>query len=304
MAVTVPRRKPKNPEGRMPLRAHLQELRRRLTISLLAITLGAVLGWYLGDQVLNYLIEPLKEIAKERGNNSTSINSGDVLGFLNLKIKLAFYLGLIVASPVWLYQMWAFVVPGLTKREKRYGLGFTFTGALLFCSGIYLGWIWLPRAVILLTEFTPEGGTNYLDAQSYFAFVTRLMLAFGLAFVVPLFLVALNFVGVLPGAVMIKHWRISVFLVFLFAAIVSPSPDPGGMLALALPMIGLYLAAAGIGLLNDRRRRRAMADHEIFDLGDEESSPLARSDFEPGSGERFTPDDDSGFDPRVDDDAT
>ena len=299
MAVTVPRRRTKNPDGRMPLREHLVELRRRVLVSVVAIVLGAAGGWFLYDPVVQHLQQPLLDIAREKNRDAT-LNFGDVMGSLNLKIKLSVYLGILVSSPVWLYQIWGFVTPGLTRKERRYGIGFVAAAVPLFCGGVALAWFWLPRAVVVLTEFTPQGASNYIDAQGYYAFVTRLMFAFGLSFVVPLLLVALNFVGLLSGARMGGHWRIAIFACFLFAAIVSPSPDPGGMLAMAAPMIILYVLAVGIALWNDRRRRRRIEDDPIFGLDDDESSPLT-SQVAPvgrsGSVEAPTPLDDPADDP-------
>ena len=192
----------------------------------------------------------------------------------NIKIKISTYLGVIVASPVWLYQIWAFITPGLTRKERGYSIGFVAAAVPLFLSGIALAWVVLPNAVKLLTEFTPEDASNIVDAQDYITFATRLILAFGLAFVAPLFLVALNFVGILSGKALGRQWRVAIFLVFLFCAIASPSPDAGSLLAMALPMSALYALAVGVCLLNDRRRARKHGDDPIFGLDDDASSPL------------------------------
>jgi sec-independent protein translocase protein TatC len=295
MAVTTARRRPKNPEGRMPLRSHLAELRRRLLICALAIGLGAVAGWFLYDPVLQHLREPFDRINAEAGRDA-AINFGDVMGSLNLKIKLSVYIGLVAASPVWLFQIWGFITPGLTRKERRYGLGFVAAGVPLFLGGVTVAWLWIPRAVEVLTEFTPVGAKNFVDAGQYFSFVTRLILAFGIAFVLPLLLVVLNFAGLVTGAAMGKQWRIAVFIAFLFAAVMSPSPDPGGMLAMAVPMTVLYALAVGVSLLNDRRRRRR-DEAALAALGDDEAAPL-------DSAEPVGPAGDFAPPSRLDDDAT
>lgn len=254
----------------MPLREHLRELRSRFIKSALSVLVGAVVGWFLYDPLIEALKAPLTHIAKERGV-LVDINYGDVASPFNLKIKISVFLGIAVASPVWLYQIWAFIVPGLTKREKRHALGFVAAAVPLFTAGLGLAWLVLPNAIVFFAEFVPADSTQLIDADRYLTFVTQIFLAFGIAFVVPLLLVGLNMVGVLSGTALAKSWRIAVFLTFLFAAIASPSPDAGSMLALAFPMTGLYLVAVGICLLNDRRRRRK---DPLAGLSDDEASAL------------------------------
>jgi sec-independent protein translocase protein TatC len=270
VAITTPRRRKRDPEGRMPLQEHLRELRKRFLKAGLAVALGAVAGWFLYEPLIKALTAPIEEMARER-NNLSALNYGDVSSPFNLKIKLSVYLGIAVASPVWLYQLWAFVVPGLTKREKRYALAFVAAATPLFAAGIGLAWMVLPNAIRFFFDFTPVGAANLIGADQYLTFVTQIFLAFGIAFVVPLLLVGLNLVGVLSAAALGRAWRIAVFLVFLFAAVASPSPDAGSMLALAVPMTGLYALAVGVCWLNDRRRRK----HDPFaGLDDDTASAL------------------------------
>jgi sec-independent protein translocase protein TatC len=273
VALTTPRRRSQNPEGRMPLAEHFRELRRRLIISVVAIALGAVAGWFLYDPVWKALQQPMLEIAAERGVTA-QVNFQSLTSAFNLQVKLAVYLGIILASPVWLYEVWAFVTPGLTRKERRTSIAFVATAVPLFLAGIGLAWWVLPHAVKILTEFTPEGASNIISADEYLNFTTRLILAFGIAFVLPLLGAALNMVGILSGAALGRQWRISVFLIFLFTAIASPSPDAGSLLLMALPLVGLYVLTVGFCLLNDRRRRRRHDDDPVFGLGDDEASPL------------------------------
>lgn len=280
----------------MPLREHLAELRRRVIIAVVAIALGSVAGWYLYDFVWAQLSQPLEDIAEERGVQA-QINISGVATAFNLQVKLAIYMGFVIASPVWLYEIWAFIMPGLTRKERRTSMAFVGAAVPLFLGGITVAWLVLPNAVKLLTEFSPDDASNIINAEDYLTFATRLMLAFGVAFVVPLLLVALNLVGMLSGATLAKHWRISVFVVFLFTAIASPSPDVGSMLAMAFPMIGLYLLTVGFCILNDRRRARRRANDPVFGLSDEEASPLP----EPAPVDRPTSIDNPAA---IDDDAT
>src|SRR5919202_2709882 len=180
------RRRSKDPEGRMPLREHLRELRNRLVKAGIAIVLGAVAGWFLYPPVFDALMRPLYEIAREHPERFVKVNFGQVASPFNLRLRLSFYLGFLVSSPVWLYQLWAFIVPGLTRREKRYSMSFVAAAVPLLFGGIALAWRVLPNAVKFLTAFTPEGTANIINASDYFTFVLQIILAFGIAFVIPL----------------------------------------------------------------------------------------------------------------------
>jgi sec-independent protein translocase protein TatC len=237
----------------MPLREHLFELRKRLLRSGLAILVGSVLGWFLYKPIYESLQRPLLEAAQQQ-HIAANLNFTELMGAFNLQLKLSVYLGLLLASPVWLYQLWAFVIPGLNRRERRYALGFAAAGVPMFSAGIWLGWQVLPNAVDFFTEFVPEQSSIFTSAEMYFGFTMRLMLVFGLAFLLPLFLIALSAAGVVSAQTLGHSWRIAVVLIFLFAAVASPSPEVGSMLALAFPMVGLYLASVGVAWLIDRPR--------------------------------------------------
>ncbi len=254
----------------MSLRDHLAELRNRLVKAGLAIMAASAGGWYLFSPLVKTLQQPLNDIAAENGITAQLIY-GDIMQAFNLHIRIAVYLGLVLASPVWLYQTWAFVVPGLTRKEKRRALAFAAAGTPLFLAGIYIGWLVVPNAVRFFSGFAVPGTAVLPQADAYLDFVTRLLLVFGVAFLLPLVLVALNLAGVLPATVMAKSWRISVFAIFLFAAVAAPSADAGSMLALAFPMVGLYVAAVGVATLFDRRKAR---NDPFAGLSDDEASPL------------------------------
>ncbi|MGZ4624676.1 MAG: twin-arginine translocase subunit TatC [Kineosporiaceae bacterium] len=288
------RRRPRDPEGRMPLREHLRELRQRLLKAGLAILVGAVIGWFLYQPVFDALVRPINELVKERAGADAKVVFSQVASPFNMQLKLAFYIGIVVSSPVWLYQLWAFVVPGLTKREKRYAMAFVGAAVPLFLAGIGLAWLVLPNAVRFLTEFTPQGAANYINADDYLTFVTRIMLAFGLAFIVPVLLVALNLTGVVSARALGRGWRIAVFTCFLFAAVASPTPDAGSMLALAFPIVGLYVLAWFVAWIHDRRTARRAAQDPLAGLSDDEASPL------PEDGPGY---DDAGYDDAGHDDA-
>jgi sec-independent protein translocase protein TatC len=264
----------------MPLREHLRELRNRVFKAGIALVLGAVAGWFLYDPVYEALQKPILDAAHERVGELVTLSFEGVATSFNLKLRMAFYIGLVISSPVWLYQLWAFIVPGLTKREKRYSIGFVAAAVPLFLAGIGLAWLVLPNAVHFLLGFTPSGTANIITAGDYFTFVLQIMLAFGVALVIPLLLVALNFAGVLSAVAMAKAWRIAVFFTFLFAAVASPTPDAGSMLALAFPMVGLYMVAVGIAWIHDRRKARREVAEGWGGLDDDEASPLAEDRYD------------------------
>ena len=258
-------------DGRMSLGDHLRELRRRFTIAAAAIAVGSVLGWVEYDRLFNAIMAPLRTIAAER-HGLVNINFGGITQPFTVQLQVAMFVGVIVASPVWLFQVWGFIVPGLTKREKRITVAFIGAAVPLFLLGCLFATIAVPRAIEVLIGFTPQGAANLPDAALYLTFVTRFILAFGLAFLLPVFLVGLNAAHVLPARIMLKGWRIAVLLIFVFAAMMTPTPDAWTMLVLALPMVGFFFAAVGVATLLDRRRARR--EPEWAKVADDEASPL------------------------------
>lgn len=262
-------RRRRDPEGRMSLIEHLRELRRRVLISLLAIVACSAFGWNRYQQVFDALVEPVLD-----ANQTAQVSFQSLTDSFSIQLTVSLFVGAVVASPVWLYQTWAFVVPGLTRREKRTALVFLLTAVPLFLAGCFSAYLVLPHAVSTLLSFTPDTGTNILPAASYLSFVLKFILAFGVAFLMPVFLVALNAVHVLPARVMLRAWRPAVFLIFLFTAIMTPTPDPWTMILMALPMVALYFMAVGIAALVDRRRARAAPEASWVDVSDDEASTL------------------------------
>jgi sec-independent protein translocase protein TatC len=242
----------------MSLGGHLVELRRRIVIMALSILVASVVGYFVSDWVLAQMSAPIHALAKQQGRLAT-LNYTGVTSAFDLKIQIAITVGVILSSPVWLYQVWAFFVPGLTRKELKYGLGFFLTSVPLFLAGCFAGWLVVPHIVELLTSFAPSGDSSFIQASDYFNFILKLMLAVGIAFVLPVFLVLLNFVGVLSAKTILKSWRIALLLIVVFTAIATPSADVVSMVLLAIPMIVLYFAAAAISLMHDRRAVRAAA---------------------------------------------
>ena len=250
----------------MSLGQHLLELRKRLFLAAAGILVGAVIGWILSDYVWDALREPIYAIIQAQHRNA-QINYPDITSAFDLKLKISFYVGLIVSSPVWLYQIFAFLVPGLTRKEKQYTFGFFFSAVPLFLAGCAAGWYVLPNVVGLMTSFAPSEDAAFINAQNYLDFVLKLMIAIGVAFVLPVFLVLLNLAGVISAESIIKSWRVAILVIVLFTAIATPAADVVSMFLLAIPMVVLYFAAYGIAWLHDRRvARRTLAFEQELGL--------------------------------------
>lgn len=258
----------KSGEGKMSLGRHLIELRNRLYISAGGVLVATIGGWFLSAIILDAISEPIEQIAIQYGRVS-SFNFGAITTGFDLRFQIAITVGILLASPLWLYQIWAFLMPGLNKKEKQYGLGFMLTAIPLFFVGAYAGWFVFPNIVALLTSFVPEGASNIMDARMYYDFALKLIIIVGVAFVLPVFLVLLNFVGVLSAASILKSWRVAILVIILFTATATPSVDVISMFMLAVPMILLYFSAAFIAWLHDRRvAKRAAAFDDNLGIGE------------------------------------
>jgi sec-independent protein translocase protein TatC len=246
-------------EGRMSLGQHLLELRKRLFISALAVLVASIAGWFVTEYVWDALRVPILNVANSGGHKAV-INYPGLTGAFDLRLQIAITIGLVASSPVWLYQVFAFLVPGLTSKEKRYTFGFFFTAVPFFLGGCVVGWLLFPHIVSLLTSFVPGEDANFLGADDYLGFVTKLVVAVGVAFVLPVFLVLLNFIGIIGGMTMLKAWRWAILIIIIFCAIATPSADPWSMFLLAIPIIVLYFAAVGVAFWHDYTvRKRADA---------------------------------------------
>jgi sec-independent protein translocase protein TatC len=249
--------KKRNPDAKMSLGGHLKEFRNRLFTSAIFIFAGTVLGWFLFEPVFQILQKPVVDLANRQGMNAT-LNIGTVAGAFDLQLQVSIFLGVMMASPVWIFNLWAFVTPGLKKRERRFTLGFMFTALPLFLTGCWLAWISLPGFVSTLIGFTPDGTANVINANEYILFTIRILLVFGLAFVLPVVLVMLNFAGLVTAKGILKSWRLAVFVIAVIAALATPTADPMSMFLVMVPLIGLYFIAAAITWLNDKRRERKL----------------------------------------------
>ena len=257
----------------MSLGDHLRELRNRVTISAIAILLGAVVGWIYYDRIINALTKPLQDLqASRHGGGVVNINFAGMTDAFALQLTTSLFVGLLIASPVWLFQIWGFIVPGLTKKEKLIARLFVVAAVPLFLAGCFFAFIMVPKAVAVLLGFTPEGAYNLQDGSQYLNFVLKFIVAFGCAFLLPVVLVALNLVGILPARAMLRSWRPAVMIIFVFAAVMTPTPDAYTMLFLASPMIALYFASIGVAFLLDRRKEETKPDW--LDVADDQASSL------------------------------
>ena len=236
----------------MSLSGHLKELRNRLFWSALFIIGGSVAGWFMFDLVFNELQRPIVELASKPGSNVT-INFPTVVSAFDVRLQVSIFLGILMSAPVWLYNLWAFITPGLKKRERRYTIGFVFASVPLFIGGTALAWSSLPTFVVVLVGFTPDGAANVINASEYILFTVRILLVFGLAFVLPVALVMLNFAGVITAENIIKSWRMAVFISAVVGAIATPVAEPMAMFLLMIPLLILYFLAAGVAFLHDKR---------------------------------------------------
>lgn len=243
----------------MPLREHVRELRTRILLAAVGILLGAVASWFAYPWMFDVLSAPLVRLADER-DQLVALNFSGVATPLDLQVTLSLFGGVLVTSPWWIYQLWAFVTPGLTRRERRVTLAFAAASVPLFAAGAALAWWIMPKAIDLLVGFTPDDAVNVVDAQTYLGFVMRMVLAFGVAFLVPVVMVGLSAVGVASARGLLAGWRWAVLLAFVFAAVATPTSDVVSMIALALPICALYFGAVGVCAVVDRRREgRAVA---------------------------------------------
>lgn len=249
--------------GVMPLLQHLAEFRERIFKSALIVGIGFIANWFFYNQIIQQLAQPVCDLKLAQSSGSEQCGAlfiNGVLGPINLQIKVSLIAGLIITAPLWIYQLWAFVAPGLHRHEKKRAFLFLFAATPFFAAGVFLGYKILPIAIRVLFGFTPSELQNLINFGDYLDFVLRVILLFGLAFELPVFLVTLNLLGAVSGKAILRPWRIWIFGITFFIAAFTPSADPLTMLLLALPLYAFYFAAGGIALLNDRRRNVAISD--------------------------------------------
>jgi sec-independent protein translocase protein TatC len=273
------RRRRSNPDGRMPVLDHLRELRRRLILVLLVLAAGGVVGWLCYDQILAVLQRPYCHVSgKYRFQGADGrcvlVYSGVLDGF-TIRLKVSLIAGAVLTAPLWLYQIWAFVTPGLRRRERRYTVTFVAVSSLLFALGAALAYVVLVKCLSILLQQGGDGTQAMLTVNAYLSFVVLMLVVFGLSFEVPLLVVMANLAGVVSAARLKKSQRIAIFLIFLFAAVATPSTDPFSMCALAVPMVLLFEGAVLFAVLHDKRAAAArIARQADEDAADRQPTPV------------------------------
>ncbi len=259
----------------MSLIEHLRELRNRLFKASLAIVIGTVLAWGFYPQIFEVLSQPVNEIVEKAQENGRDVRLvlGGVADAFILQIKVSVVTSMLLTSPIWLYQLWRFITPGLYRKEKLRAYLFVSVAVPLFVSGAVLAYIFLPIGLNILFGFTPLGVGNYVPVDRYLSFFLRMVLVFGISFLAPLFIVMLNIFDVLEAKAITSRWRVVVLSVFAFAAVATPTGDPVNMTLLAAPVLLLISIATFIAWLNDKRRARKRKDDPVLGLSDDEASP-------------------------------
>ena len=242
----------------MSLGQHLVEFRGRLVKAALAIAVASAGGFFVADFVWSLLAAPLMDVANDSGRIA-QINYTSISEAFDTKIAIALTVGIVASSPIWLWQIWSFVTPALVRREKRFAFGFLLTAIPLFLLGCGTGWWLFPHVVELMTSFAPDGSTTLLTAKYYLDFSIKFVIAIGIGFDLPVFLVLLNFTGVLSAKAIIKGWRWAIVGITTFTALATPAADVVSMFLLAIPMLVLYFLAAFIAWIRDRRVARKLA---------------------------------------------
>ncbi|GAB3154398.1 twin-arginine translocase subunit TatC [Microbacterium neimengense] len=240
----------------MSLGQHLIELRRRLMIGALALVAAMIVALFVTQPILDWLMAPIEYVARQRGDDFSALNFPTVTSAFEMRMRIAVTIGIFFSAPVWLWQIWAFIMPGLTRKEIRYTIGFVAAAIPLFFAGCYVAVLVMPHVIEVMWSFTPQGAVNFYSASEYYDFIFKLMIVVGVSFVLPVFLVALNLAGIMSGMAILKGWRVAVLVATIFAAVATPAADVVSMLLLGAILIVLFFAAAGLSIIFDRRRRK------------------------------------------------
>ncbi|OFT20934.1 twin-arginine translocase subunit TatC [Dermabacter sp. HMSC08H10] len=257
------KKRPRDPEGRMSLGEHLAELRDRIFIVAVFVVLFSIAGWFLYYPLYEALAVPFREL-KGLGYN-VAINIGGVAGTFETHLRLAAYIGVALSIPVIVYEAWAFISLGLKKNEKRWALAFLFSSGPLFLAGAIFGYFAITRAIPILMTFGPNKEVLQLvEFRDYIELVVKTCMVFGVAFIYPVFLVALNIVGILPWRTILKAWRWAILLSFIFTAAMVPTPEPITLLLVTSPFLILFFGAVLVAYILETRREKRLKKQAAF----------------------------------------
>jgi sec-independent protein translocase protein TatC len=255
----------------MPLVEHLYELRNRLGKSLLVIVVAMLLaGTVFYQDIFDFLRQPY--CRTDVAGNACNLYVRDIFGQFQVRLRVAGIAGVVLASPVWLYQLGAFITPALHRKEKRYAAAFLGSGLVLFGVGVYFAYLTADKGLQFLLTVGGDGLITLPDLQSYLSFITLTLIGFGAAFLFPLVLVFLNLTGVLPAKRMRGMWRGMIVGIAVMSAVLTPSTDPITFTVMAVPLVLLYGLCVLLSTVHDRARRRRGADPDLDGLGDDETS--------------------------------
>lgn len=258
----------------MSVMDHLRELRRRLIWMLVYIAFGAIFGWIFYSHILDFLRAPYCQVpARYRftQNGQCVLVYHGVLDGFTTRLKVSAIAGAVLTAPLWLYQIWAFITPGLRRNERKYTIVFVIVSSLLFATGMALAYFVLAKGLKIVIEQGGYGTAAQLTVSDYISFVTLMLVIFGAAFELPLIVVMANLAGALPAHVLKKSQRIAIFLIFLFAAVATPTTDPFTMCAMAIPMVLLYEGAVVFATVHDRRKARRRAEERAEEHLDDDT---------------------------------
>ena len=249
--------------SQMPVMAHLRELRRRLTISAVGTAAAAVAAWFAYSRLFAFIEAPMRIALSKSHRADVMLSMAGVAEPFTLQMQVCAVAGLICASPVWLFQLWRFVAPGLHRHERRRAWWFVSAAVPLFLCGVWLAYRVMPQAIALLIGFTPAGVANIIPVATYVSFICRMVLVFGAAFLLPIVFIALNLAGLLPASTLRGWWRQIIVGSLIFAAVATPTGDPINMLILAAPMLVVSFVAMGVCSVVDVRRARAVGREQL-----------------------------------------
>lgn len=251
----------------MTIMSHLSELRMRIIRACLSIAIGAAVILIFYDQVLHFLTQPYRNICAMRPdfNCDGSLYALGPIEGLASRMRIAGYGGIIISVPIILWQLWRFVSPAMNTREKKFAMPFAIASFVLFICGGALAFWTLDRALEFLISWSGADVNQTYQIAKYISLVALMVLAFGAGFLLPVVVVFLQLVGAVTPQQLRKQWRVAVMVVFVIAAIITPSGDPISMLALAVPMTLLYILAVIIGYVVQRRKRKNMQDDNFID---------------------------------------
>ena len=261
----------------MTLVEHLRELRNRLFWSFVAIAIGSTVSWVFYNRLFTFITQPFEDAKHQlvaESHKPPILSITDIADAFNLRLEVSLAAGVILASPIWIYQMLRFVTPGMHKNERRWAGIFAVVAVPLFLAGIAVAYLAMPHVLGAFLGFTPTQANNIIAVDAYVGFMLQVALAFGLGFLAPVVIVALNVLGVLSARRFASWWRWVLFGTLVFAAVATPTADPWNLLLFASPLLVLMVVAFVIYWLNDRRRARRDRATGLGDLSDDEASPM------------------------------